>query len=140
MIRFALVSLALSLAILPAWSQSDADRRARVEQALDQLPERADIEAVMAEMPNITGALTGLLHVASDEDNQKTLESLVGRLEGEFSGMEAQLANGKVPDLNGMMERLLLLSTDRAFMGDALDLAFQVQDVMTEALPASAKP
>ena len=34
----------------------------------------------------------------------------------------------------------MLLSTDREFMGDALDLAFQVQDVMVEALPEDAKP
>lgn len=140
MIRFALVSVVLYVAALPALAQSDADRRARVEQALNQLPERSDVEAIMAEMPNITGALTGLLDVANDEDNQKTLEGLVGRLEGEFSSMDAELANGQVPDLNGMIERFLLLSTDRAFMGDALDLAFQVQDVMTDALPESAKP
>jgi hypothetical protein len=140
MIRFALVSVVLSVASLPALAQSDADRRARVEQALNQLPERSDVEAIMAEMPNITGALTGLLDVANDEDNQKTLEGLIGRLEGEFSVIEAELVSGQVPDLNGMMERFLLLSTDRAFMGDALDLAFQVQDVMTDALPDSAKP
>ncbi len=140
MIRFALMSALLAVSTLPALAQSDADRRARVEQALDQLPERADVEAVMAEMPNITGALTGLLDIANDDGNQKTLESLLGRLEGEFSAMETELTAGQVPDLNGMMERFLLLSTDRAFMGDALDLAFQVQDVMTEAMPATAKP
>ena len=140
MIRFALACALLSMAALPALAQSDADRRARVEQALGQLPERADIEAMLDQMPDITGAMTGLLDVASDEDNQKTLEGLMGRLEGEFSALESQLSGGKIPDLNGMMERFLLLSTDRQFMGDALDLAFQVQDVMTEVLPESAQP
>jgi len=140
MFRFALVFVVLTLFALPALAQSDADRRARVERALNQLPERADIEAAMDQIPNITGALTGLMDVASDEGNQKTLESLLGRLEGEFSVVEAELSSGGIPDVNGMLERMMLLSTDRAFMGDALDLAFQVQDVMTEALPESAKP
>lgn len=79
------------------------------------------------------------MEVANDKDNQKTLEGLVGRLEGEFSAMEADLNSGNIPDINGMIERFMLLSTDRAFMGDALDLAFQVQDVMTEALPEASK-
>lgn len=140
MFRFALFVALLGCIALPALAQSDADRRARVEQALNQLPDRADIEAAMDQMPDITGALTGLMDVANDEGNQKTLEGLFGRLESEFSEVEADLSGGDIPDLNGMIERLMLLSTDRAFMGDALDLAFQVQDVMTEALPESAKP
>lgn len=142
MFRLALVCALLGLCAVPAFADADADadRRARVEQALSHLPERADVEAVMAEMPNITGALTGLMDVANDKGNQKTLEGLVERLEGEFSAMETELADGNIPDLNGMIERFMLLSTDRSFMGDALDLAFQVQDVMTEALPETAKP
>jgi len=140
MFRFMLVSALLSVFALPALAETDADRRARVEHALDGLPDRAEVEAVMAELPNITGALTGLMDVATDDENQKTLEGLLGRLDSEFSTMEAELNSGAIPDINGMLERFMLLSTDRAFMGDALDLAFQVQDVMTEALPESAKP
>lgn len=139
MLRFVCVSIILGFFALPAFAQSDADRRARVEQALNQLPDRAEIEAAIDQIPNITGALTGLMEVANDKDNQKTLEGLVGRLEGEFSAMEADLNSGNIPDINGMIERFMLLSTDRAFMGDALDLAFQVQDVMTEALPEASK-
>ena len=139
MLRFACASIVLGFFALPALAQSDADRRARVEQALNQLPDRAEIEAAMDQMPNITGALTGLMDVANDKGNQKTLEGLMGRLEGEFSAMEAELTAGDIPDVNGMIERFMLLSTDRAFMGDALDLAFQVQDVMTEALPEATK-
>jgi len=140
MFRFMLVSALLSVFALPALAETDADRRARVEHALDGLPDRAEVEAVMAELPNITGALTGLMDVATDDENQKTLEGFLGRLDSEFSTMEAELNSGAIPDINGMLERFMLLSTDRAFMGDALDLAFQVQDVMTEALPESAKP
>ena len=139
MLRFVCVSIILGIFALPAFAQSDADRRARVEQALNQLPDRAEIEAAIDQIPNITGALTGLMEVANDKDNQQTLEGLVGRLEGEFSAMEADLNSGNIPDINGMIERFMLLSTVRAFMGDALDLAFQVQDVMTEALPEASK-
>ena len=140
MFRIAIVSISMTLFAMPALAQSDADRRARVEQALNQLPDRGDIEAAMDQLPNITGLMTGLADVAGDEDNQKTLESLLGRLEDEFSELEADLSSGGIPDINGMLERVMLLSTDREFMGDALDLAFQVQDVMTEALPEDAKP
>ncbi|MEO9971126.1 MAG: hypothetical protein ABJG15_15115 [Hyphomonadaceae bacterium] len=140
MVRFALMTALFMSFAVPAFAQSDADRRARVERALNQLPDRADVEAAMDQLPNITGALTGLMDVATDEGNQQTLQGLVGRLENEFSGFEAQLSGGDIPDLNGMIERMMLLTTDRAFMGDALDLAFQVQDVMTDALPEASKP
>ena len=140
MFRFAFLSVLLALFALPALAQSDAERRARVERALDQLPDRADIEATMDQLPNITGALTGLMAVANDKGNQETFEGLIGRLDAEFSMIGEELGDGGIPDVNGMMERLMLLSTDRAFMGDALDLAFQVQDVMVEALPEEAKP
>ena len=140
MFRFAVLSVLLAMVAMPAFAQSDAERRARVERALDQLPERADIEAAMDQVPNITGALTGLMAIANDEGNQKTLEGLVGRLESEFSVIGEELGDGDIPDLNGMLEQLMLLSTDREFMGDALDLAFQVQDVMVEAMPEDAKP
>ena len=140
MFRIALISVLMGLFALPALAQSDAERRARVERALDQLPDRTDIEGAMDQLPNITGVLTGLADVANDKGNQRTLESLLGRLEGEFSDIGAELTSGDIPDVNGMLERVLLLSTDREFMGDALDLAFQVQDVMAEALPETAKP
>ena len=140
MFRFAILSVLLAMVAMPAFAQSDAERRARVERALDQLPEPADIEAAMDQVPNITGALTGLMAIANDAENQKTLEGLVGRLESEFSVIGEELSDGDIPDLNGMMEQLMLLSTDREFMGDALDLAFQVQDVMVEAMPEDAKP
>ena len=140
MFRFAVLSVLLAMVAMPAFAQSDAERRARVERALDQLPEPADIEAAMDQVPNITGALTGLMEIANDAENQKTLEGLVGRLENEFSVIGEELSDGDIPDLNGMIEQLMLLSTDREFMGDALDLAFQVQDVMVEALPEDAKP
>jgi len=140
MFRFVIVSAVFALTTLPAIAQSDAERRARVERALDQLPSKGDIETAMDQLPNITGLMTGLADVAGDKGNQRTLESLLGRLEGEFSSFETELNDGGIPDINGMLERVMLLSTDREFMGDALDLAFQVQDVMTDALPADAKP
>ena len=140
MFRFAILSVLLAMVAMPAFAQSDAERRARVERALDQLPEPADIEAAMDQVPNITGALTGLMAIANDAENQKTLEGLVGRLESEFSVIGEELSDGDIPDLNGMIEQLMLLSTDREFMSDALDLAFQVQDVMVEAMPEDAKP
>jgi len=135
MFRFVLATVLIGLFTLPALAQSDAERRARVEQALNQLPDRAEVEAAMEQIPDITGAMTGLMEVVSDTQNQQTLEGLMGRLESEFSAVETDLSKGGIPDINGMLERFMLLSTDRAFMGDALDLAFQVQDVMTEALP-----
>ena len=85
MFRFAVLSVLLAMVAMPAFAQSDAERRARVERALDQLPEPADIEAAMDQVPNVTGALTGLMAIANDAENQKTLEGLVGRLENEFS-------------------------------------------------------
>ena len=76
MLRFACASIVLGFFALSALAQSDADRRARVEQALNQLPDRAEIEAAIDQIPNITGALTGLMEVANDKDNQK--EFLIG--------------------------------------------------------------
>ena len=140
MSRILIVFTFLFVAIAPAVAQTDADRQARINRALDQLPDRADVEAAMDRLPDFSGTLNGLAEIANDEGNQATLERLLGRLEGEFSSIEAEMVQGDIPDINAVIERLLLLPTDREFMGDALDLAFQVQDVMVEALPEDAKP
>jgi hypothetical protein len=136
MIRTLFATSALILIAAPAIAApEDKHPDPRVEEILNQMPTRDEIKAITKDMPDMTHMIMGLKDIAEDEDTHATFERLGTRLESTFSRLEAETADGEIPDLNALFEDMMMLSTDRQTMGDLLGLAFQVKDVMEEAMP-----
>jgi len=127
--------LALPLAAVA----DDKPRDPRVEEILKDLPSRGEIDEMLEAMPDVNGLVTGLRDIAEDPDTMETLERVGSRLEGLGETLEAQTADGEMPDFNSLISELMYLATDEEIVGDVLGLAFQVSDLMEEIAPELAE-
>jgi hypothetical protein len=113
----------------------------RVEALLDAMPTEQQVDEMMTEMPDITALLGGLMQIASDDDTRATLERVGTKLQNRLDGLdlEADIENGEIPDINGLIGEMMKLPADREMMGDLLGLAFEVKDVIDDAMPEATE-
>ena len=143
MLRLILTSAALLAAPL-AIAETTANHpgpeaatpQASVPAKTAQLPSAAEIEAALAQMPDMNAIMGDMMDIVKDEDFQDTMKDSLGafteRLDG--SGALEPQDNG-MPDFNSLFAVMLGTLSDEETMGGMLETMDEFVGVMEKHAP-----
>lgn len=101
-----------------------------------QLPSAAEIEDIMAEMPDLNVLMGGMMEMMSDPKMQSTMKRAGETLEQKMqsSGAMKTQANG-MPDMNAAMGAILSMLSDEETMGNMMEMVGGMAEMLEEHVP-----
>jgi len=133
--------LLLTFAILglssPAFADHPGDDKpSKTVKTMPQLPNEADIENIMADMPDLNAIMGDMMKMMSNpkfQNNMKrTGEKLAYSMEN--SGAMEPQENG-LPDFNAAMSAMLSMMTDKDTMGGMMEMMGEMAVSMEKHIP-----
>ena len=98
-----------------------------------QLPSDAEIEQIIADMPDLNAIMDGFLAVAQDEDLRTSLEDTGEKLSARLEALsDIEIRDNGTPDLNLLMATMMYTLSDDDVMGDLLNVVTELQDVIDD--------
>lgn len=138
-------SLLLSAVLFSVSASAFADHpgsqpsAAKAIKTLPQLPNDADIEDIMANMPDLNALMGDMMKMMSDPEMQSTMKRAGETLERkmETSGAMDIQDNG-LPDMNAAMGAMLSMLSDKDTMGGMMEMMGGMAEMMEEHVPEAA--
>ena len=117
--RFLSLLLPLTLLASPAMAQSGSNSTKSLK---DVLPSEAEVEQIIAELPDFNHMMDGLMDIAQDEKLQKQFKDSAEHMKEQLeeSGALEPRDNG-LPDFNAAMAVMLRTFTDKDGVGGMIE-------------------
>ena len=111
----------------------------------DHLPSEAEIENIIAELPDFNHMMDGLIEIAKDEELREKLTESAEHMQEKLEESGAlELRDNGLPDFNAAMAVMLRTFTDKEGVGGMLDTLEEVgkelETIMEESFDKELQP